>query len=402
MPGAFEEFLLWDWSKVAYRHIKDDPTRDVLDFSHAAIATDNRWNHAGEPAIYLASGPDIALAEFARHLRLDRNPLQIPHETARRVYELRVHDVQPLLDLRDAEFCDALYLQDDDGGVRWFFDMRRSRSVAAYLRHVTKARGILTPAMPALDDPNAWNLVLFLDKLPPNPLSFLTVGNSFVFGLRADQVPQRLSDSPLDYPSFKVAPGSNVVHEAGPFDPDKLDEVLAAVTAVTDSFARMTVAIDRIKDRKWHFDPGGMQTVEDVLESVAAHVSESHIQALEDMEAELPTLAEAFERLETSFNSCFGATPTEGAWNVPEAQLIRDLMWSFRRPLVQMAASLRDQAIQAVSESRNSSDLHSARTAAVAARVKELTAEVTGRTTLRLRRMVARLDDAYGTSGELL
>ena len=143
---------------------------------------DNRWNHAGEPTLYLASDLGVAVGEYSRHLQLNRSPLQSPRTTHRRFYQLSV-EAEAVLDLRDARLCGALRLENEDGGIRWYFDKKRSRAVGAYLRHVTQAKGLLVPAMTALDDPEKWNLVLFLDKLPADPRAFLSVGEVLLLSL---------------------------------------------------------------------------------------------------------------------------------------------------------------------------------------------------------------------------
>lgn len=186
MPRGFAEFLLRDRPYTAYRHLRDDPSYDVLDFSYAAVATDNRWNHAGEPTLYLASDPAVAVGEFSRHLDLERSPLQVVRRTARRVYELRLYNAGPFLDLRDPRLWDALHLEDDEiAGYRtpWHYDKRRARAVGAYLRHVTAAKGLVVPSMAFPDVPEACCLVLFLEKLPADPRAFLTVESSIAIDI---------------------------------------------------------------------------------------------------------------------------------------------------------------------------------------------------------------------------
>ena len=185
MPRGFEGFLQGGWPGEAWRHIRDYDGADVLDFTHSATATDNRWNHAGEPTLYLASDINVAMGEYSRHLRLNRDPLGAPRATTRRFYLLDLQ-VEPVLDLRDPQLCEALQVEDEDGGVRWFFDKSRSRAVGAYLRHVTDARGLIAPAMAALDDPERWNLVVFLEKLPGDPRSFFSVRETFAATIRPD------------------------------------------------------------------------------------------------------------------------------------------------------------------------------------------------------------------------
>ncbi len=183
MPRPFSEFLRTDWPNPAYRHLRNDPDADVLDFQYAGLARDNRWNHVGEPTLYLASDPNVAVGEYSRHLELDRAPLKAPLSAARRLYEMRLHNVGSFLDLRAPELWDALHLRDEeDSGFRvpWYYEKRRTRAVAAYLRHITEAKGLIVPSMAFLDAPHLCCLVLFLEKLPTDPRNFLAVENSVV------------------------------------------------------------------------------------------------------------------------------------------------------------------------------------------------------------------------------
>lgn len=182
---------------------------------------------------------------------------------------------------------------------------------------------------------------------------------------------------------------------------DKFGDVVTAMKTVSGSLLRMNTAAER-HNRKWNYDPDRMQTTEDILESVAAHASADTIRALEDIEAELPTFADRYEQLEVAFNACFDGTPPDHTWEPRMPQMMRDDLWRLRETLVHLTTNSRERAEQAAADRQDPSDAHFARTAATAARVNEAIVDVADRMTLRLRRMVARLDDTYGTSGEPL
>jgi RES domain-containing protein len=157
----------YPWSGTGFRHIPAGSRFDVLDTRFAALATDNRWNLPGEPTLYLAGDRGVALAEYARHLREDvgsRNTSQV-HERAVYRVEIAAAIVANVLDLRDARVRRAISL---GGGPRRFFDRSVARATAEFLRHTTPAEALLVPSMAFLDDPSRWNLVLFLEKLPPD------------------------------------------------------------------------------------------------------------------------------------------------------------------------------------------------------------------------------------------
>jgi RES domain-containing protein len=80
--------ILAPWTGLAYRHIPAGSPYSVLDFRFAGSSSDNRWNVAGEPTLYLAGDYGVVLAEYARHFdheRALREP-QLLH--ARQLYRL--------------------------------------------------------------------------------------------------------------------------------------------------------------------------------------------------------------------------------------------------------------------------------------------------------------------------
>jgi RES domain-containing protein len=160
--------LLRPWTGTAIRHIPAGSRFDVLDTRFAGLATDNRWNAAGEPTFYLAGDLGVALAEYARHLREDvgGGPAAVQE---RAVDEIDV-SLSAVLDLRDPQVRSAIGLR---GGARRFLDRNVARATASFLRHTTAAEGLLVPSVAFLDDVSRWNLVLFLEKLPGNLSSFM-------------------------------------------------------------------------------------------------------------------------------------------------------------------------------------------------------------------------------------
>jgi RES domain-containing protein len=52
------------WTGAAYRHISARANPDVLDFGFVGLNTDNRWNTAAEPSLYLAGDPGVIIAEW--------------------------------------------------------------------------------------------------------------------------------------------------------------------------------------------------------------------------------------------------------------------------------------------------------------------------------------------------
>jgi RES domain-containing protein len=101
--------FLHPWSGTAIRHIPAGSRFDVLDTRFAGLATDNRWNEAGEPTFYLAGDLAVALAECARHLREDVGITRTPPVHKRAVYQIKAR-LEALLDLRDPQVRSAIGL----------------------------------------------------------------------------------------------------------------------------------------------------------------------------------------------------------------------------------------------------------------------------------------------------
>lgn len=177
-------FLLRPWRGPAFRHIPHGSPYDVLDFRFAASASDNRWNRAGEATLYLAGDTGVALAEFARHVNVERSAA-IARETIRRnLYRVEVA-LESALDLRDGACIAALSLHD---APRCFLDKTTARAAATFIRVTTNAQAILVPSMALIDHPDRWILVVFLEKLGSNPSQFLlqaVPAGSFEVSLRS-------------------------------------------------------------------------------------------------------------------------------------------------------------------------------------------------------------------------
>lgn len=77
-----------------------------------------------------------------------------------------------VLDLRQATLRTALGLH---GGTRRFLDAEVARATATFIRRTTAAEALLVPSLAFLDDPNCWNLALFLEKLPRDLNAFINV-----------------------------------------------------------------------------------------------------------------------------------------------------------------------------------------------------------------------------------
>jgi RES domain-containing protein len=162
--------FLHPWRGTAIRHIPAGSRYDVLDTRFAGLAADNRWNDPGEPTFYLAGDLGVALAEYAGHLREDVGFAGTPPVYERAVYEVDVQ-LAAVLDLRDTHVRSAIGLH---GGLRRFLDREAARATARFLRRTTSAEGLLVPSVAFLDEPVRWNLVVFLDKLPPDIATFMT------------------------------------------------------------------------------------------------------------------------------------------------------------------------------------------------------------------------------------
>jgi RES domain-containing protein len=148
--------LQTSFAGVAWCHVPaDQPVR--LDKLVTVDGDDDRWNRPGEPTVYLATEPALALAELARHLE----PGGTAEPVRRTLLGLKL-DIGGLLDLRRDDVRAALQGPQE---IEAFRDHEVAREVAARARTREQAGGLLVPSMAFLDEPGRANLVLFVDNL---------------------------------------------------------------------------------------------------------------------------------------------------------------------------------------------------------------------------------------------
>ena len=155
------------WVGTAYRHIPADAGYDIRDLRYAGRRSSGRWHRQGQPTLYLASDAAVAVAEFARHLAVDRGGGAVPARRA--VYELGVK-IRRAIDLRDAT---VLRLIGRDDAPECWLDPRIARAVATFFRDSLDIQGAIVPSVAHLDAPERFNVVCFLENLPDNPRTFL-------------------------------------------------------------------------------------------------------------------------------------------------------------------------------------------------------------------------------------
>lgn len=140
----------------AFRCVPDNGPIELESLVSADGAND-RWNHPGEPTLYLALDPGVAIAEAGRH-----HGREAAH-SCQRVLRLDI-EADDLLDLRSRATLDALGIEDAPVA---FLDRARARAVASRLRSERAARGLIVPSAAFLDDAARGNLVLFADRMGP-------------------------------------------------------------------------------------------------------------------------------------------------------------------------------------------------------------------------------------------
>ena len=126
----------------------DDPALDVASLT----TTDaNRWSRPGEPTIYLAGDPGVALAELGRHWE--------EQEASIALWSADL-SLAAAADLRDPRLRATLGLPSDP---TWVLDPERCRMVAARLRSDGRHDGLLVPSVAFLDAGSRWNAVVFVE-----------------------------------------------------------------------------------------------------------------------------------------------------------------------------------------------------------------------------------------------
>ena len=128
------------------------PAGPSLDVSSLTTTDGNRWSVEGEPTIYLAGDPGVALAELGRHWGEQGAEIA--------VWSLRL-TLEAAADLREPAIRAALGVPDDP---RWILDEERCRALAAHLRVQGTNDGMIVPSVAFLDDPSRWNAVVFVDR----------------------------------------------------------------------------------------------------------------------------------------------------------------------------------------------------------------------------------------------
>jgi RES domain-containing protein len=144
------------FSRDAYCYV---PAEAPFDLDALATADEpERWTDRGEPAIYLAGDVGVALAELGRHAP------QVPPDGDRRRWRLvclRV-SLDRVLDLTRPETLQALGIE----GAPWVFtEPARARAVARQVRDSGDCDAILVPSVAFLDQPDRWNVVIFVDRV---------------------------------------------------------------------------------------------------------------------------------------------------------------------------------------------------------------------------------------------
>ena len=161
---------LQGFAGAALRHIPSGSPFDVLDFRYAGRGADNRWNEPGHPTLYLAGDEGVLIAEWGRHFATNRTA-QLQQLTVERSTFTLALSIDYVLDLRSEEVCNALSLE---SAPYCFADINIARATAHFVRSTTDAQALLVPSMGFLDDLERWCLVTFLEKLPPDPRSFIS------------------------------------------------------------------------------------------------------------------------------------------------------------------------------------------------------------------------------------
>ncbi|HET9456218.1 MAG TPA: RES family NAD+ phosphorylase [Candidatus Limnocylindrales bacterium] len=128
-----------------------------LDALVSADGENDRWNRPGQPTLYLALDPGVALAEAGRH----QPPSDENGPACQRLLRLDVVAAD-LVDLRDPASLAALGI---DGAPCAFLVRERARGLASRLRsRSASVAGLIVPSAAFLDDPSRGNLVLFMER----------------------------------------------------------------------------------------------------------------------------------------------------------------------------------------------------------------------------------------------
>jgi hypothetical protein len=152
--------IIRPWRGTAYIHLPPEVEPDELELDDLLASDGSRWSRDGEPTVYLACDPLVAVSEMVRHLPTGEEPQPVPRERRLMRFELALPGV---VDLREQAALDDLEVT---GAPFTFLDQEVARSIADRVRGETAAAGLLVPPMAFLDRSELWNLVVFVDKLP--------------------------------------------------------------------------------------------------------------------------------------------------------------------------------------------------------------------------------------------
>ena len=134
--------------------LSSGPASDRFDV-HRLVTTDgNRWSGPGEPTLYFAGDPGVALAEVGRHWD--------PGSGRQALWEAQL-TLSAAVDLRREEVRSAAGVPQDP---RWFLDRGRCRDLAIRFRKAG-CDGLIVPSVAFLDDLDRWNAVVFVDRAEP-------------------------------------------------------------------------------------------------------------------------------------------------------------------------------------------------------------------------------------------
>lgn len=129
-------------------------TEPVLAAEDLVTTDGNRWSQVGEPTVYLAGDPALALAEFARHAPQEDEPHGV-------IWTVKLR-LASLVDLRDMETRRTVTPEAEPAS---WLDRNWCRSIAGRLRASGDCDGLVVPSAAMLDRPERWNLVVFVDRL---------------------------------------------------------------------------------------------------------------------------------------------------------------------------------------------------------------------------------------------
>lgn len=147
---------------AAYHHIFARAKHDILGFGFVGLNSDNRWNTAFEPSLYLAGDPGVVIAEWGRNFGYRRSESVRDTSVERSVFRLSLR-LDAILDLRDPHVAATVGAADAPG---CFTGRAIAQFTAALIRVTTSANAILVPGIAFLDDLTRGNLVVFLDTMP--------------------------------------------------------------------------------------------------------------------------------------------------------------------------------------------------------------------------------------------